>query len=497
MSLAPKNLQNVRVRFAPSPTGYLHVGGARTALYNYLFAKRFGGKFILRIEDTDLDRSTEESMRTQIHALDWLDLPWDEGPNPKTLIDSGSYGPYRQSQRKDIYLKHAELLISKDLAYYDFRTDEEFEVLKQAAIASGKPHQVEAPENTVSPTEAKKRIAAGESAAIRFRVREKRDYIHHDLIRGEVKFPSDMVGDFVILRSNGMPTYNFCCTIDDALMKITHVFRAEEHLNNTLRQLMLYEAFGYQIPEFGHLSIILGADKQKLSKRHGATSCHEYEERGYLPEALNNFILLLGWSSPSGKEILSREEMISEFTSERFHAASAVFDETKLNWMNATHLRALPHTDLWNRLLPLFNKAGLKLSDDPKWQDEALTAFKTYMTTLADAAPLFKHLSDEAFEIKPEAQEVFKWPESQSVWKKWRELLGAHSRESFTEADFNSMQDQVKATTGAKGKTLFQPIRVAIIGEPHGTELKLLVPLMRKQSLLMRVDRCLSQGEVK
>ncbi len=495
MSQAPRNLENVRVRFAPSPTGYLHVGGARTALYNYLFAKKHGGKFILRVEDTDLDRSTEESMRTQIHALKWLSLPWDEGPNADTLIDSGAYGPYRQSQRKEIYLKHAEDLLAKNLAYYDFRTDEELEVLKQNAIKAGKAHQIEAPDKIDTPEEARKRITQGEKAAIRFKVREQRDYIVHDLIRGEVKFPSDMVGDFVILRSNGMPTFNFCNTIDDALMKITHVFRAEEHLSNTLRQLMIYEAFDYAPPEFGHLSIILGADKQKLSKRHGATSCHEYEERGYLPEALNNFILLLGWSAPSAKEILTREEMISEFTSERFHSAAAVFDETKLNWMNATIMRALPHNELWKRLTPFFEKANLKLSDDPKWQDEALAAFKTSMTTLADGVPLFRHLSDEAFEIKPEANESFNWPESLAVWKKWRELVNEHPKETFSEADFLAIQDKVKVATGAKGKTLFQPIRVAIIGEPQGTELKMLVPLLSKKSLLLRVDRCIARGE--
>ncbi len=493
MSIPSKNLTNVRVRFAPSPTGYLHVGGARTALYNYLFAKRYGGKFILRVEDTDLDRSTEESMKTQIHALKWLGMSWDEGVDPVTLKDFGPYGPYRQSERKHIYLKHAEDLIARDLAYYDFRTDAELDVLKQAAIASGRAHQVEAPEKIFTPEEAKKKIAAGEQGAIRFRVREKRDYLLRDLIRGEVRFPSDMVGDFVILRSNGMPTYNFCCAIDDALMKITHVFRAEEHLSNTLRQMMLYEAFGYEMPEFGHLSIILGADRQKLSKRHGATSCHEYEERGYLPEALNNFNLLLGWSAPSGKEILSREEMIAEFTSERFHVAAAVFDETKLSWMNATHLRALPHAELWKRLEPFFKSANLKLSDDPKWQDAALGVFKTSMTNLVDGIALFKHLSDEAYEIKPEAAEVFKWPEAQAVWKKWKELVANHSGEKFTEAEFNTIQDQVKLATGAKGKTLFQPIRVAVIGEPAGTELKLLIPLMNKSSLLKRVEMCLAK----
>jgi len=493
--MTAQNQAKVRVRFAPSPTGYLHVGGARTALYNFLYAKHFGGDFVLRIEDTDLERSTEESMRMQIADLKWLGILWDEGPHPETLKDMGPHGPYRQSQRKAIYQEHAERLVAAGRAYYDFRTDDELEKIKEAAIAVGKPPQVGPPEKIVPPEEAKARIAKGEPGAIRFRVSEVRDYVLHDLVRGDVTFPSDMVGDFVCIRSNGMPVYNFCCVIDDALMKITHVFRAEEHLSNTLRQMMLYEAFGYEMPRFGHLSFILGPDRQKLSKRHGATSCHDYMEKGYLPEALNNFILLSGWSSPKGQEVLSRAEQIEQFTSERFNPAPAVFDNTKLEWMNSVYLRALPHDELWRRVKPFLDRAGLQIpmSEDPAWCDQALTAFKTSMTTLADAERLFLPLADSKFAVAPDAVEVFGWPESAKVWNAWKEELAKFPGERISEAEFNAIQDRVKAAAGAKGKQLFQPIRVAVIGQPHGTELKILVPLLPKSSLLKRVDLCLAR----
>jgi nondiscriminating glutamyl-tRNA synthetase len=487
--------KKVRVRFAPSPTGYLHVGGARTALYNYLYAKHTGGDFILRIEDTDLERSTDESMRMQIQDLKWLDLPWQEGPNPDTLEDMGPHGPYRQSRRKQIYMEHAERLVAKGQAYYDFRTDEELEAIKEQAIKEGRSPQVETPATLVSPDEAKKRIAAGEKAAIRFKVREKRDYVLQDLVRGEVVFPSDMVGDFVCIRSNGMPVYNFCCTIDDALMEITHVFRAEEHLSNTLRQMMLYEAFGYELPKFGHLSFILGPDRQKLSKRHGATSCHDYQEKGYLPEALNNFILLSGWSSPKGQEIMTREEMIEQFSYERFNPAPAVFDNVKLDWMNSMYLRALPHEELWRRVEPFLKRAGLELpmAADAQWRDQALSTFKPYMATLADVEKLFLPLSDAKYAIGEEAKEVLGWAESAKVWQAWRAELEKHPGDRVSEAEFGAIQDRVKEAVGVKGKHLFMPIRVAVIGQPQGAELKILVPLLPKSSLLSRVDTCLQR----
>ena len=485
----------VRVRFAPSPTGYLHVGGARTALYNYLFAKHYGGEFVLRIEDTDLERSTEEAMKMQIADLDWLGLKWDEGPNPKTLKDEGAYGPYRQSQRTAIYLEHADRLVKSGKAYYDFRTDEELEALKQARIAQGLPGQVHAPEKISPPDEAKARIAAGEKGAIRFHVKEAKDYVLHDIVRGDVTFPSDMAGDFVCIRSNGMPVYNFCCVIDDALMKITHVFRAEEHLSNSLRQMMLYEAFGYEMPKFGHLSFILGEDRQKLSKRHGATSCHDYKQKGFLPEALNNFILLSGWSVPGGAELFSREEQIAQFDETRFSSSPAVFDNAKLEWMNSVYLRALPSEEAWKHIAPVLKEAGIEIpqASNADWRAHAFDAFKVAMTTFADAATMFLPLADSKFAIADEAAEVFGWVESKKVWEAWKAQLIAHAGERITEAEFNSMQDQVKVLAGAKGKTLFQPIRVAVIGKPHGTELKILVPLMEKSSLLKRVDLCLAK----
>lgn len=488
------NDTSVRVRFAPSPTGYLHVGGARTALYNYLFAKRHGGKFILRIEDTDEARSTEESLRMQISDLKWLGYKWDEGPDPDSLIDVGPYGPYRQSRRLEIYKEHAERLIAQGQAYYCFMTDEEIEKQKQQFRAEGRQHaQVESPYRDWPLTKAKEKIAAGDKPVVRFRAVEKRDYILHDLVRGDVTFPSDMVGDFVLLRSTGMPVYNFCCAIDDALMKITHVFRAEEHLSNTLRQMMLYEAFKYEMPKFGHISLILGADRQKLSKRHGATSCNEYRVTGFMPEALTNFIALLGWSSPEGKEILSIEDMIAQFSPDRLNAAPAVFDDTKLLWVNATHMRALPAEKLWEGVAPFLKEAGLKLPEDKEWQARALGVFKARMNTFKDAVEFFRPLSESPLVVAPEAQEALGWPSTRQVVEAWKSGIEGASTDYLSEDQFNKLQDTIKETQNVKGKHLFMPIRVAVIGKPHGAELKELVPLMHKRTLVARADALLSQ----
>ncbi len=487
---------SVRVRFAPSPTGYLHVGGARTALYNYLFAKHHGGKFILRVEDTDEARSTEESMKMQVADLEWLGLHWDEGPDPKTLIDVGPYGPYRQSRRLQIYKEHANKLLEEGQAFYCFMTDEEIDVQRQAFIKAGKPPQVDSPYRNWTLEQAQERLNKGDKASIRFKTVEKKDYVLHDLVRGDVTFPSDMVGDFVILRSSGMPVYNFCCAIDDALMKITHVFRAEEHLSNSLRQMMLYEAFHYEMPKFGHLSFILGSDRQKLSKRHGATSCHDFNVNGYMPEALNNFIALLGWSSPSAKEIMSMDEMIQEFSYERLHSAPAVFDEQKLTWVNETHLRALPWQELWKRVEPYFQAEGLKLPSDPKWRENALNTFKTSMHTLKDAVELFRLVSEEAMPISSEASETLTWPTTKSVIEAW--ILGVEKSPTdyMSEEQFNKLQDGIKDSLNVKGKNLFMPIRVAIIGKPHGTELKMLVPLLHKHTLIARAQAALGQLKI-
>lgn len=483
---------SVRVRFAPSPTGYLHVGGARTALFNYLFAKKMGGSFILRVEDTDLERSTEDALKMQIEDLTWLGLNWDEGIDSQTLKSFGKHAPYKQSERLSIYKEHAEKLLVSGKAYYDFRTDEELDELKAQSLAEGKVHRTPRPEPLVSLSEARARLSRGEKAAVRFRVDDIRDYIVQDIVRGEVKFQSDMVGDFVMLRSNGMPVYNFCCAIDDALMGITHVFRAEEHLSNTLRQQMIYEAFGYKVPQFGHLSLVLGEDRQKLSKRHGATSCNEYKKRGYLPEALLNFLALLGWNPGDDKEIYTIPELIEAFSEKRLNAAGGVFDEEKLKWMNATHLRALPPADLWSRLKPFLTEEKIQCSDDPQWVARALEVFKTSMETLVDGINLFKPIDNNHFVIGEEGRETLKWESSKRVLEEWKKGLQKQN-EFLTSEEFETLQNSIKDVARVKGKHLFMPIRVAVIGQPHGAELKTLVPLIHRNALIERVEKCLSE----
>jgi nondiscriminating glutamyl-tRNA synthetase len=275
------------------------------------------------------------------------------------------------------------------------------------------------------------------------------------------------------------------------MMKITHVLRAEEHLSNTLRQMMIYEAFGWPYPLFGHLSIILGEDRQKLSKRHGATSCHEFMKQGYLPEALLNFISLLGWSSPNAQEILTIEELIKQFDLDRMTPSPAVFDQKKFNWVNATHLRALPNADLWKRLVPYLEEHRVGYKKDSEWQSQALEAFKPSMETLMDGVQLFRYIDDDFFEVSEEGKETLKWKEAGPVLKAWIEAVQNHPHEYINEQEFGDLQNKVKEVSGQKGKFLFMPMRVSVIGKPHGTELKLLVPLIHKNVLIKRAQKCL------
>lgn len=482
----------IRVRFAPSPTGYLHVGGARTALYCYLFAKKHNGTFILRVEDTDEERSTEESMKIQMGDLQWLGLDWDEGVDPETLKDRGEYGPYRQSQRKEIYQKFARQLLESGQAYYCFMTDEEVEAQREVSKADGGALRVSSPYRTMPLAEAEEKISAGEDAVVRFKVPEEiKTYTIKDHVRGEVSWESDMVGDFVLLRSGGMPVYNFCCVIDDALMKVSHVFRAEDHLNNTLRQMMLYEALEFPIPEFAHMSFILGEDKQKLSKRHGATSVTDFKNNGYSPEAINNFIALLGWSSPEGAEILSMQEMIDQFSLDRLNASPAVFDSTKLKWVNATHLRALPNNELWQKIEPFLNAAGLNLPSEEAWRNRALELLKVKMETYFEAVELFQPLDSSQFALHEEAQEALGWETSKTAIEVWKESVAAFADDYLTEEAFKEIQNNVKKEAGVKGKQLFMPLRVAVIGKPSGADLQTLVQLLPKTDLVARAEKVL------
>ena len=482
----------IRVRFAPSPTGSLHLGGARTALYNFLFAKNKSGDFLLRCEDTDKERSSEESLRTQLQDLDWLNLKWDEGPDAKTLEDFGPHAPYRQSKRLESYLKHAEKLIEAGMAYYCFLTDEQISEQKQKAKESGGPYQVKSPYRDLPPNEAKEKLANGEKATVRFKIPESDDlYKFTDLVRGEITLPSHMVGDFVLMRTNGMPVYNFCCVIDDAAMEITHVFRGEEHLSNTLRQLMLYEAFGYKAPEFGHLSMILGENKKKLSKRDAAVSCDDFKSQGFLPEAVLNYIALLGWSCASGEEIFTLDELVKNFTIDRLNPAAAVFDVKKMRWINQQHIRKLSHDKLWQEIKPFLDNANLNLPDDKSWQNKSLELFAQNLEVLHDAVELYTPLAENTFEISDEAKDVLSWDKTKDVIQSWVNELNNLDKDFISADEFAEILNTIKATCEVKGKELFMPIRVAIIGKPHGAELKMLIPLLSKEVLLRRANKCL------
>lgn len=482
--------QSPRVRFAPSPTGYLHVGGARTALYNYLFAKSTGGSFIIRVEDTDEERSQDNYLKSMLTDLEWLGIEWAEGPNPD-LSEKGDYGPYRQSDRKSIYNEYTQKMLKAGQAYYCFLTDEELDQQREKAIAANVPFRPESPYRNWDLKKAEEKLKT-QSATIRFKNEYgQRDFKFTDIVRGEISFPADMIGDFVIARSSGMPVYNFVCTLDDALMKITHVFRAEEHLSNTLKQLMIYEALGFAPPEFGHLSIMLGGDRQKLSKRHGATSVNEFKAQGYLPEALLNFMALVGWSSPSGKEIMSVDEMISEFSIDRFNPASAVFDMDKCKWMNSQYLRSLPELELWHRLDPFLKEAGLKFVGSDEWKAKVLVTYKQNMETLVDGPVVLKVLSETPLEIENEAKEVLAWPKTKDLIMLMKDEV-INMKTEYPSADLlDQIMNRAKSELDLKGKFLFMPLRVALIGKAHGTEIKDLFPLMRKEVILSRIEQIL------
>ncbi|MEE9451895.1 MAG: glutamate--tRNA ligase [Gammaproteobacteria bacterium] len=484
--------KHIRVRFAPSPTGSLHLGGARTALYNYLFAKKHDGQFILRVEDTDAERSTQEALQTQLADLHWLGLSWDEGPDANTLKDIGPHAPYCQSLRLETYQKYVDQLLTNEQAYYCFLTDEEIKQQREAAQVARKPYQVHSPYRDLPPDQAQQKLQQGDKATVRFKIpSDKINYTFTDLVRGAVTLPSDMVADFVILRADDMPVYNFSCVIDDALMAISHVFRGEEHLSNTLRQLMLYEALNFTAPEFGHLSMILGENKKKLSKREAAVSCHDFQQQGYLPQAILNYIALLGWTDPDGRDILSLTELVQAFSAEGLNASPAVFDRQRLKWVNAQHLRQMPAPDLWQAITPFLQQAGLTLPQDPTWQSKSLQLFVTDMEILEDAIERYRPLDDKEFKLNEEALEVLQWDSSSTVVAKWQTLIEQHAQSYLSAEDFQKILESIKHDCQVKGKHLFMPIRVAVIGKPHGAELKSLVQLLNKEQLKQRAQQCL------
>ncbi|KAG7011831.1 Glutamate--tRNA ligase, chloroplastic/mitochondrial [Cucurbita argyrosperma subsp. argyrosperma] len=470
----------VRVRFAPSPTGNLHVGGARTALFNYLFARANGGKFVLRIEDTDLERSTRQSEEAVLKDLSWLGLDWDEGPSA-----GGDYGPYRQSERNTLYKQYAEKLLESGQVYRCFCSNEELEKMKEVAKLKQLPPVYMGKWATATDEEAQEELEKGTPYTYRFRVPQEGSLKINDLIRGEVSWNLNTLGDFVIMRSNGQPVYNFCVTVDDATMAISHVIRAEEHLPNTLRQALIYKALGFPMPYFAHVSLILAPDRSKLSKRHGATSVGQFREMGYLPEAMVNYLALLGWGDGTENEFFTLEQLVEKFSISRVNKSGAVFDSTKLRWMNGQHLRALPSEELTKLIGERWKSTGVLTESEGPFIEESVHLLKDAIDLVTDADKALSnllsyplHTTLTSSEAKPLVEDKLSefsasliaaydsgeilsaLEEGPSGWQKWVKTFGKSLKR--------------------KGKSLFMPLRLLLTGKIHGPDMGASMVLLHK-----------------
>jgi nondiscriminating glutamyl-tRNA synthetase len=483
----------VRVRFAPSPTGPLHIGGARSALFNWLFARHYGGTMIIRVEDTDLDRSTVEYESMILDSLRWLGLDWDEG-----IEVGGPHGPYRQRERLEAYRPYIEKLVDEGKAYLCYCSEEELEEERAALMAKGEMPRYLGRCSKLTEKERNELCAAGRKPALRFRVPAGKLLVVDDLVRGRVEFESDGIGDYIIVKSDGIPTYNFAVVLDDALMGITHILRGEEHLSNTPRQLLLYEALGFSVPLFGHISLILGEDRSKMSKRHGATSVVQYREQGYLPEALVNFLALLGWSPEGEEEIFNSDELARQFSLERVSKSPAVFNFEKLKWMNAYYIRQASLDRITGLCLPHLQQAGLVEERVPKerlaWLTRVVATAQEKLEYAEQITGLVKVFFGETVELcdtDEEAAQVLALETTPAVIK----ALMAEAR-SFTEWDEDTVRKALKEVgkkLNIKGKALFMAVRVAVSGQSHGPDLNALLALLGPDLAAKRLSYTLSK----
>lgn len=464
-----------RVRFAPSPTGYVHVGNARTALFNYLHARRRNGQMVLRIEDTDVERSKKEYEDNLILDMHWLGIEWDEGPDC-----GGEFQPYRQSERLDLYQHYGQELIANGHAYYCFCSSEELQKEKEAG-GSGYTGKCRG----LDPEEAKNRIAQGENPAIRLKIPANHPIVFFDLVRDKVEFDSNLLSDPVIIRSSGMPAYNFSVVIDDHLMKIDLVIRGEDHISNTARQIVLYQALGFPIPKFAHLSMVMGADNTKLSKRHGSTSIQQFREQGYLPQALFNYLALLGWSPGGNTEIWAKEKLLSTFNLEKVSKSAAIFDYQKLKWMNREHIRLMDHQELGKQMVPFLQRQGFHFPTNATtldWIGQAAMVLSNYHYLLTEIAADF-HL----FTVSQCPQEILNLISASHSSQKVVNILATGICQLESPVPFTKVMDitkKIQTEHGIKGKELYHPIRLALTGRESGIELKDFIPLIEAGSIL-------------
>lgn len=474
----------VRVRYAPSPTGYLHIGNTRTALFNYLFAKKYNGEFIIRIENTDLERNVTDGEESQLKYLKWLGIDWDESvdkPNPK-------YAPYRQLERLDIYKEYAQKLLDKGLAYKCYCTEDELNKEREELTNENKSHIFYSQRCLNASKEELSELEKRGEYTIRFKMPKDKNYVFNDMVKGKVSFSSNDIGDWVIVKRNGIPTYNFAVVIDDHLMDITHVLRGEEHITNTPKQIAIYEAFLWDIPTFAHMTLIVKEDGKKLSKRdpNYIAFISQYEKTGYLPEALFNFISLLGWSPIGEEEILSKEEIISKFDERRLSKSPATFDKVKLTYINNRYIKNLALDDLVELCIPHLSN----VNKSKEWKVKLVDIFHDRLSYCAEIKELYEEFFDAEFHINEEEVSFIKQDGVYNTLKCFKNKL--IDLNDFNTENIKSTIKAVGKETKAKGKMLFMPCRIATTGQMHGPDLPQAIELLGKNEVIERLSKTLN-----
>jgi len=486
-------MEEVRVRIAPSPSGNLHVGTARTALFNYLFAKKNNGKFILRIEDTDAERTSQEYIDNIFDSLKALGLNWDEGPDV-----GGEYGPYTQSERFDIYPKYVQELLDKGFAYECFCTPEELEAEKEEASANKKPYVYTKKCENLTEAEKEQLRKEGRKPAIRFNIAKAQKAFHkdsmltfEDMVKGELHVDTDLLGDFVILKSNGTPTYNFAVVIDDMQMAMSHIIRGEDHISNTPKQIAIYEALGAKVPEFAHVGLILAPDRTKLSKRHGATAVSDFIEQGYLPEAFVNFVALLGWTPSDSVEIKTLDEIIKDFTLEAISPSNSIFEFDKLNWMNGQYIRGMDNSELTKRALKYMDKYNLSEYSQEKIE-EIVAAVKEPITVLSEITDSVEYFFGDDVNANVEAQDVLNAPEAKTILTKAIDLANAFDYDNH-EQIIEKLGEFRKSFDGIKPKNVMWTLRAALTGRLRGADLSAVVAILGKDRVIHRIKKAIGE----
>lgn len=490
--------KSIRVRYAPSPTGHLHIGNARTALFNYLFARHNKGKFIIRIEDTDTKRNVEDGEKSQLDNLKWLGMDWDEGPDK-----GGDFGPYRQSERTEIYKPLIQQLLDEGKAYESYKTEDELQADREAQKARKEMPHYEYEYAGMSDEEREQKIAAAKAAGlkpvIRFHVLEDKTYEWDDIVKGHVSFKANTIGgDFVIAKADGMPTYNFAVVVDDHLMKISHVFRGDDHVANTPKQLMIYEAFGWDAPKFGHMSLIISKDTgKKLSKRDESVIqfIEQYRDLGYLPAALLNFIILLGWSPVGEEEIFSLKEFVKMYDETRLSKSAATFDTKKLDWINNQYVKSSDEDEVVDLALRQLIQAGnLPKNPDTKtieWARQLINLYKQQMSYMAQINDMASVFFNEPDQVSGETLEEISNETAPVVLKEFSERV--QNLEIFDKVEILKTIKDIQKATGIKGRQLWMPIRIAVTHEMHGPELPESIELVGRETTLKHVQQTLDQ----